>query len=170
MQQTTLENVPLVSADSHISEPVNLFLEQLPERLRDRGPRIVEEDGQERVVFPTLEDDIRIKRDPILSGEDFSAEELKLFAREVRLAKMEDLIPSLGQAVRMAAGKFVKQAAMLGTEAPPCFMVSAMISSRSSDSILSMPISFLCRCIRVVHLQVFCVHIDLFVCLFFRCR
>ena len=75
MQQTTLENVPLVSADSHISEPVNLFLEQLPERLRDRGPRIVEEDGQERVVFPTLEDDIRIKRDPILSGEDFSAEE-----------------------------------------------------------------------------------------------
>lgn len=90
MQQTTLENVPLVSADSHISEPVNLFLEQLPERLRDRGPRIVEEDGQERVVFPTLEDDIRIKRDPILSGEDFSAEELKRLKKLQKMAESNE--------------------------------------------------------------------------------
>ena len=87
MQQTTLENIPLVSADSHVSEPVDLFLERLPGGLKDRGPRIVEEDGQRRVLFPTLEGDTRIKRDRVLSGEDFSAEELK---REKKLQKMAE--------------------------------------------------------------------------------
>jgi predicted TIM-barrel fold metal-dependent hydrolase len=87
MPETTLENIPLVSADSHVSEPVDLFLERLPGGLKDRGPRIVEEDGQRRVLFPTLEGDTRIKRDRVLSGEDFSAEELK---REKKLQKMAE--------------------------------------------------------------------------------
>jgi predicted TIM-barrel fold metal-dependent hydrolase len=87
MHEITLENIPLVSADSHVSEPIDVFLERLPGGLKDRGPRVIEEDGQRRVVFPTLEGDTRIKRDPVLSGEDFSAEELK---RARKLQKMAE--------------------------------------------------------------------------------
>ncbi len=58
MTDLSLQNIPLVSADSHVAEPVDVFLERLPDRLKDRGPRIALVGGHERVVFPTLETDL----------------------------------------------------------------------------------------------------------------
>ena len=31
-----------ISADGHVNEPPNLWVENLPERLRERGPRVIE--------------------------------------------------------------------------------------------------------------------------------
>jgi predicted TIM-barrel fold metal-dependent hydrolase len=36
---------PLISADNHVFEPVTLWQERLPAEYRERGPRVVEDDG-----------------------------------------------------------------------------------------------------------------------------
>ena len=47
MPETTLENIPLVSADSHVSEPVDLFLELAV------GESAVEKDDGGRIAMGT---------------------------------------------------------------------------------------------------------------------
>ena len=36
---------PIVSADSHMMEPPNLWAERLDDKLKDRAPRVVEMEG-----------------------------------------------------------------------------------------------------------------------------
>ena len=44
MSALTLQNVPLISADSHVNEPPELWQENLPPHLRDRAPRAVKKE------------------------------------------------------------------------------------------------------------------------------
>jgi predicted TIM-barrel fold metal-dependent hydrolase len=60
MVQLTLQNVPLISADSHVNEPPGLWQENLPSRLRDRAPRAVKKeivDGARRKTLVMAGDD-----------------------------------------------------------------------------------------------------------------
>ena len=40
-----MQKIPIISADSHVNEPDNLWAERLPAKYRERAPRVVEEDG-----------------------------------------------------------------------------------------------------------------------------
>lgn len=42
---------PVISCDSHIHEPRNLFQERLPQRLRDRAPRVVSDPNGDKIVM-----------------------------------------------------------------------------------------------------------------------
>ncbi len=42
---------PLISCDSHIHEPRDLFQERLPKALRDRGPRVVSDDDGDKIMI-----------------------------------------------------------------------------------------------------------------------
>lgn len=44
----------LISADSHVNEPPEIFAERLPARLRDRAPRVAEVDGVASLVIEGL--------------------------------------------------------------------------------------------------------------------
>ena len=42
---------PVISCDSHIHEPRDLYQERLPERLRDRAPRVVSDPNGDKIVM-----------------------------------------------------------------------------------------------------------------------
>lgn len=45
-----LKTIPIISADSHISPPLNLYAERLPAHLRHRAPRVEKDEKGEKVV------------------------------------------------------------------------------------------------------------------------
>ena len=45
MTTTTADGLPLISADSHVTEPIELYAERMDRRFRDRAPRIHNTDG-----------------------------------------------------------------------------------------------------------------------------
>ena len=41
----------VISADSHMTEPANLWVDRLDEKFRDRAPRVIKKEGKAGYVF-----------------------------------------------------------------------------------------------------------------------
>jgi predicted TIM-barrel fold metal-dependent hydrolase len=83
MDEKVLDTIPVVSADCHVDEPLDALVALVPERLRDKAPRVVEVDGVPQVVFPTLEAPAqgKVREELPDDPDEFSAEEIKRLKR-----------------------------------------------------------------------------------------